>query len=150
MVASVLGPSCLALADIWVGRLRTVYKQQRDCAKSRAGEDGAWQGDPHEPGAAVTVCAAARAASSAVTDVMVRKDPVVVFEIISPSTSGVDRIVKLREYGNTASIQRFVILERSQKAAAVFTRETGRWAAVVTLDVPFPPPPSRDDEPPRM
>ncbi|MGE0225799.1 MAG: Uma2 family endonuclease [Acetobacteraceae bacterium] len=98
-------------------------------------------------------------------------DPIVVFEIISPSTSGTDRIVKMREYGNTPSIQRYVILEQTQQAATVFSRQSSPWAAVVALgeeeialpelgitlplaelyqDVPLPPPPPSEDEPPRM
>lgn len=57
--------------------------------------------------------------------------PVVVFEILSPTTSRTDRIVKAREYGATASIQRYVILEQSTQAATVFTRMHGVWASVV-------------------
>ena len=38
------------------------------------------------------------------------RDPVVVFEVLSESTSRTDRIAKLREYGATPSIQRYVIL----------------------------------------
>jgi Uma2 family endonuclease len=65
--------------------------------------------------------------------------PVVVFEVLSPSTSRTDRIVKAREYGATPSIQRYVILEQTAQAATVFTRETGRWAAeVVVGDVDLP------------
>ena len=71
----------------------------------------------------------------------VATQPVVVFEILSPSTSRTDRIVKAREYGNTASIQRYVILEPTAMAATVFTRTTGVWAATVAegtveLDMP--------------
>jgi len=46
--------------------------------------------------------------------------PVVVFEILSPSTSRTDRIEKLREYQATPSIQRYVILEQDSSAAMVF------------------------------
>ena len=71
----------------------------------------------------------------------VATQPVVVFEILSPSTSRTDRIVKAREYGNTASIVRYVILEPTAMAATVFTRTTGVWAATVSegaveLDMP--------------
>ena len=58
-------------------------------------------------------------------------NPVVVFEILSPSTSRTDRIVKAREYGATQSIQRYVILEQSSQAATVFTRMNGVWASVI-------------------
>ena len=51
------------------------------------------------------------------------RDPVVVFEILSDSTSRTDRIEKLREYGATPSIQRYVILEQGAIAAMVFVRK---------------------------
>jgi Uma2 family endonuclease len=38
-------------------------------------------------------------------------DPVVVFEVISPTSARVDRVIKLREYQDVASIRRYVILE---------------------------------------
>ena len=68
-------------------------------------------------------------------------EPVVVIEILSPSTSRTDRIVKAREYGATPSIQRYVILEQSAQAATVFTRMHGVWASIVlegdvALDMP--------------
>ena len=49
-------------------------------------------------------------------------DPVVVFEVISPSTSRIDRLQKLREYQDTPSIQRYVILESDAIAATTYTR----------------------------
>jgi Uma2 family endonuclease len=55
------------------------------------------------------------------------KDPVVVFEILSPGTSRTDRIEKLREYQATASIQRYVILEQDSIAATVFVRRGADW-----------------------
>jgi Uma2 family endonuclease len=58
-------------------------------------------------------------------------DPVVVFEIISPSTSGMDRIIKNQEYRDTPSIQRYVILEQDRQAATVFSRDHGDWAGHV-------------------
>lgn len=71
----------------------------------------------------------------------VTNQPVVVFEILSPSTSRTDRIVKAREYGNTASIRRYIILEQTSQAATVFTHRDGAWASVVVegnvdLDMP--------------
>jgi Uma2 family endonuclease len=50
-------------------------------------------------------------------------DPVIVFEVISPSTSRTDRIIKLREYRNTPSIQRYVILEPDAVAATMYVRQ---------------------------
>ena len=68
-------------------------------------------------------------------------DPVVVFEIVSPSSSRTDRFVKAREYGNTVSIQRYVILEQTSQSATVFTRMNGIWASTILdgdadLDMP--------------
>ncbi len=50
-------------------------------------------------------------------------EPVVVFEVLSPSTSAIDRIDKLREYLDTPSVQRYVILEQSRIAATVHSRK---------------------------
>lgn len=54
-------------------------------------------------------------------------DPVVVFEILSPSTAETDLTEKNREYRDTASVQRYVILEQSHQAAIVFERRAGDW-----------------------
>ncbi len=51
------------------------------------------------------------------------RDPVVVFDALSESTSRIDRIEKLREYGATPSIQRYVIPEQDAIAAMVFVRK---------------------------
>lgn len=61
----------------------------------------------------------------------VTNQPVVVFEVLSTTTSPTDRIVKAREYGNTGSIERYVILEQTSQAATVFTHMNGAWASVV-------------------
>lgn len=61
--------------------------------------------------------------------------PVVVFEILSPSTQGIDRIVKNREYRDTPSIQRYIILEQDQPAATVFARNGDLWAVEVLTGV---------------
>ena len=55
------------------------------------------------------------------------RDPVVVFEVLSPSTAGTDRIVKNREYAATPSIGRYVMLEQDRIAATVFHRRDGDW-----------------------
>ena len=57
--------------------------------------------------------------------------PVVLFEIISPSTAATDRIVKVREYQATPSVQRYVILEQDQVAATVFARTGDGWSGTV-------------------
>jgi Uma2 family endonuclease len=62
-------------------------------------------------------------------DETVIKDPVVVFEVLSPGTSRTDRIEKLREYQATESIRRYVILEQDSMAATVFVRHGPDWNA---------------------
>ena len=74
---------------------------------------------------AFVVCSPVRDKATVVSD------PVVVFEIISPSTSGVDRIIKNQEYRDTPSIRRYVILEQDRQAATVFSRDHGNWAGHV-------------------
>jgi Uma2 family endonuclease len=61
-------------------------------------------------------------------------EPVVVFEVLSPTTSRTDRIEKLREYQATASIQRYVILEQDSIAASVFSRMGAEWIANVLTE----------------
>ena len=58
-------------------------------------------------------------------------DPVVVFEVLSPSTASVDRIVKNQEYRDTPSIQRYVMLEQDRLGAIVFSREHDDWVGHV-------------------
>jgi Uma2 family endonuclease len=64
---------------------------------------------------------------------LVAEEPVVVFEILSPSTSATDRIEKNREYRQTPSIQRYVILEQTRPAATIYARADGRWIADVLV-----------------
>ena len=68
---------------------------------------------------------------------------VVVFEVLSPTTGRVDRIVKLREYRAVPSIRRYIILEHSGIGLTVFSRDDGDqdWTAIAltaddTLDLP--------------
>jgi Uma2 family endonuclease len=61
-------------------------------------------------------------------------EPVVIFEVLSPSTSRTDRIEKLREYQATQSIQRYVILEQDGIAATVFSRLGADWVARALTD----------------
>ena len=60
---------------------------------------------------------------------LVVTDPVVVFEILSPSTSSIDHFEKNREYRATPSIQRYAILEQAQPAATVYSRMGDNWVA---------------------
>ncbi len=60
------------------------------------------------------------------------RDPVVVFEVVSPDTTYTDQFEKLREYGATPSIQRYVMLEQDAIAAVVYVRK-GTDLVVETL-----------------
>jgi Uma2 family endonuclease len=62
------------------------------------------------------------------------KDPLIIFEVLSPSTSRTDRIEKLREYQATESVQRYVILESDSIAATVFSRSGEHWIARPLLE----------------
>ncbi len=50
-------------------------------------------------------------------------NPVVVFEVVSPSSVHTDRITKLREYGAVPSIRRYVIVEPDAVAVTVLFRD---------------------------
>jgi Uma2 family endonuclease len=68
-------------------------------------------------------------------------DPVVVFEIVSPSTADIDHGIKNEEYRDTPSIQRYVMLEQDRQAATVFARVGGDWVGHIvsgdaTLEMP--------------
>jgi Uma2 family endonuclease len=54
-------------------------------------------------------------------------DPVVVFEVLSPSTTRNDRLVKAREYQATSSVQRYVMLEQDSIGATVYARSRDSW-----------------------
>jgi Uma2 family endonuclease len=54
--------------------------------------------------------------------------------VLSPTTSRIDRIEKLREYQATPSIQRYIILEQDSIAAAVLSRMGADWIARVLTE----------------
>jgi Uma2 family endonuclease len=58
---------------------------------------------------------------------------VVVFEVLSPTSGRVDRIVKVREYAAVPSIRRYVILESASIGLTVMEREAPdeAWRATV-------------------
>ena len=58
-------------------------------------------------------------------------DPVVLFEVLSPSTASPDRIEKNGEHEATPSVRRYVMLEQTRQAATVFTRTGGNWVGHV-------------------
>lgn len=68
--------------------------------------------------------------------------PVVVFEVLSPSTSSIDQIDKNAEYRAMPSVQRYVMLSQTVIGAAVFERRGPDWvgslltAPGAVLDMP--------------
>jgi Uma2 family endonuclease len=53
--------------------------------------------------------------------------PVVVFEVLSASTTRNDRIVKALEYQATPSVRRYVMLEQDSIGATVYARSGDTW-----------------------
>ncbi len=62
------------------------------------------------------------------------RDPVVVFEVLSPTTGANDRIVKAREYQATPSVKRYVMLEQDCIGATVHVRAQDGWNVLVLKD----------------
>ena len=60
-------------------------------------------------------------------------DPVVIFEVLSPSTAGTDRIAKAREYQAMASVQRYVMLEQDRSGATVYARAGDVWTHEILI-----------------
>ena len=60
-------------------------------------------------------------------------DPVVVFEVLSPSTARNDRIVKAREYEATPSVKRYVMLEQDGVGATVYARSGETWTHEILI-----------------
>ena len=60
-------------------------------------------------------------------------DPVVVFEVLSPSTASDDRIVKAREYQATPSVQRYVMLEQDGVSATVYAGSGETWTHEILI-----------------
>ena len=56
-------------------------------------------------------------------------EPVVVLEVVSPSTAAVDRVVKNRDYRGTPAIQQYVLLAQSVTGATVYSRQGADWVA---------------------
>lgn len=50
-------------------------------------------------------------------------NPVVVFEVVSPSSIRIDRIIKLREYQLVPSIRRYILVESDAAAITVLSRD---------------------------
>ncbi len=61
-------------------------------------------------------------------------DPILVFEVISPTSGHMDRIVKVREYAAVGSIRRYITLESAFVGVTVHDRrDAGQQWTVTTL-----------------
>ena len=94
--------------------------------------------------------------------------PVVIFEVLSASTSGIDTVVKNREYAKTPSVRRYIILAQDVMGGTMFECVGDDWMGHILdtdslirmpeLDVEVPiaefyegvelPPPSKEDKRP--
>lgn len=54
-------------------------------------------------------------------------EPVVIFEVLSTSTSSDDRTIKLSEYQSLPSVRRYIMLEQDWVFATVITRTDAGW-----------------------
>jgi Uma2 family endonuclease len=61
----------------------------------------------------------------------IARDPVVIFEVLSDSTMGIDTVVKNREYAATASVRRYVLLAQDVIGGTMFEREGEDWVGHV-------------------
>lgn len=57
----------------------------------------------------------------------VAREPVVIFEVLSASTAGIDLVTKNQEYASTPSVQRYVILSQDEIGGTMFERVDGDW-----------------------
>ncbi|MDE3177068.1 MAG: Uma2 family endonuclease [Pseudomonadota bacterium] len=72
---------------------------------------------------AMVMCSPARGSATATSE------PVVLFEILSPSTARKDLGAKNAEYQTLRSLRRYIVLHQNVAAAEVFFRdENGEWA----------------------
>ena len=78
---------------------------------------------------ASVVCAPMRPGDTFTTE------PVVVFEIKSARTASEDLGPKRAEYQATATLQRYVIIEQTHRAAIVFSRTSAGWAERIVFGV---------------
>jgi Uma2 family endonuclease len=63
-------------------------------------------------------------------------EPLIVFEVLSPSTALVDRNVKASEYHATPSIQRYVMLEQTRAEVTVLERAGPAWTQTTLVGPP--------------
>ena len=64
----------------------------------------------------------------------VAAEPVVIFEIPSPSTSDTDKTAKLAEYLSLPSVQRYIMLEQNRIFATIVTRTPDGWGLALAAE----------------
>lgn len=62
---------------------------------------------------------------------LVVTDPVVIFEVLSPSTASTDIGAKNQEYRDTPSVQRYVMLNQDRQQATIFARAGDDWVGQI-------------------
>lgn len=60
-------------------------------------------------------------------------EPVVIFEVLSPSTGATDQIAKAREYQETPSVRRYVMLEQDGIGVTVYARSGDGWTHEILI-----------------
>ena len=55
------------------------------------------------------------------------RDPVVIFEVLSDGTGGIDIITKNHEYAAIPSVRRYVVLAQDEMAGTLFERIENDW-----------------------
>jgi len=55
------------------------------------------------------------------------RDPVVIFEVLSDSTAGIDLVTKNQEYAANASVQRYIVLSQDMIGGTMFERIGTDW-----------------------
>ncbi len=59
------------------------------------------------------------------------EEPVVVFEVLSPSTARIDRTEKKEAYLTCASLQHYVLIEPERVEVTIYTRAAEGWATTI-------------------
>jgi Uma2 family endonuclease len=62
-------------------------------------------------------------------DAKVVDEPAAIFEILSPSSTHTDFVIKNGEYQATPSVQHYVVLEQTHAGAVVFSRSGQDWVS---------------------
>jgi len=114
----------VAMPEVTVGHDRITFNLRKALDARLAGR----RCRPFGPNVKILAAGKIRYPDAVVTCVPVDRsatiidDPVVIFEVVSPGISRVDRIEKLREYAAVPSLQAYVILEQDSMAATILSR----------------------------